>query len=289
MDGSMHRATGLLILITVVLAGGCQTSRPAADRLATPPREIVARINANSQRIPSLWARINLYAEMRDPETGKRQSIYATGGNLLYRAPGDLRMRATKDLAGLLLDVGINSDRYWVIAPPPGPDKMWWGYVHSQSQPAEMLLRPQDLLAALAIRPIDLAGSEASDLRYRREGDVDVLTWYSRSGGQDRAVREVFYDSETLLPKTVVLFGADGRAALEAKLSNYASVDSPSKPEPRVARLCQLRFPQDGSWAELRLLDMQISRKGVPNEGSFTFPERPPVSKVKQVGVEPAK
>jgi len=265
---------------------GCQTqpSGPGTGGLSALSREqLVEKINANNQRIPTLWARINLRADIRNPDTGKRTTVYADHGYLFYRAPGELRLRADKDVAGLLLDLGINTQRYWVIAPEPGPDTMWWGNVQAEPQRSEIPLRPQDMLEILAIRPIDVAGPDAPKLQYSQKDKAYMLIWYRQVAGRYFVSREIFYDPDTLLPKTVLLFAADGSLALRANLTDHGQVDSPTKPEPRMAREYELLLPESRSRAELRLLNMTISRESVPNDASFRFPEKRSVAKEKQI------
>lgn len=284
----MKRHSGFAI-IAVALAcalSGCQTqpSGPGSGSFAALSREqLVEKINANNQKIPTLWARINLRADIRNPDTGKRTTVYADHGYLFYRAPGELRLRANKDVAGLLLDLGINSQRYWVIAPDPGPDTMWWGNIEAEPQRSEIPLRPQDMLEILAIRPIDVTGPDAPKLQYSQKDEAYMLIWYRQVGGRYFVSREIFYDAGTLLPKTVLLFAADGSLALRAKLSNHGTIVAPSKPEPRMAREYELLLPESRSRAELRLLDLTISREGVPNDASFRFPEKRSVAKEKQI------
>lgn len=289
-----------LVIIAISLAGilcGCQTQPPGAGPasgagLALSREQLIEKINANNQRIPTLWTRVGLYAEIRDPETGKRTTVNAVDrdGSLQYRAPDELRVRVVKDVAGLVLDIGLNHQRFWVTAPAPGPDTMWWGEVGRQDvRQSQMPIRPQDVLEVLAIRPIASAGPAAPTMRYNDKEKAYVLTWYRQVRGQPVVSRQTFYDAKSLAPKIVLLFDPDGKLALQAELSKYTEIESAAQPAPSVARLVQLYMPESRSIANLRLLDVTISQKGFPNDTSFRYPEKPPVAKVKQVDAQVSK
>lgn len=290
----MKRLSSLIIMFGIaVLLAGCQTQPPRGRGLQGPQLslpDLVQKINANNQQLPTLWTRINLEADIRNPDTGKRRSVYADSGYLYYRSPDELRLVANKDIAGLLLDLGINHERYWLIAPEPGPDMMWWGYTQAEPQQSEIPLRPQDMLQILAIQPIALSGPDVPTLRYSAKDQAYILIWYRKVNGQYTVSREIFYDQESFRPKTVLLFGTDSSLVAKAQLSSYADVDSPSKPKPQIAREYEVLLPQSRSWARLRLVDdMTISHKGTPNDRNFQFPPTRIVSKEKQIDAQVSK
>lgn len=278
-----------VIVLAALAIAGCQTQPPRAGQaqptLSLP--ELVQKINANNQRLRTLWTRITLEVDMRDPDTGRRDSFYADGGNLHYRAPGELRLWAKKDIAGLVLELGINAEKYWLIAPKP--DTMWWGYVRNEPREAEIPLRPQDMLEILAIRPVDLSGPDAPVLRYSQKDEAYTLVWYRRTSGRYLVSREILYDQETLLPKTVLLFAPDGSLAVRATLSDYGDVDTPTKPKPQMARKYKLLLPGSRSQAILRVLNMTVSHEGAPDDRSFKMPAIRTVSKEKQIDAPRSK
>lgn len=285
----MKRLNALfVILVAALLLAGCQAQPPRAQGPQLSLPDLVAKINANNQKIPTLWARIGMYAEIRDPETGKKTTVYAADrdGSLQYRASNELRLRVIKDVAGLVLDLGLNQERFWVAA-PEGPNTMWWGEVGGHDvSPSQMPIRPQDVLEVLAIRPIDLAGPDAPTMRYNGKEKAYVLTWYRPEAGRYAVSRQVFYDQKSLEPKTVLLFDTAGKLALRAKLSNYGEIDAPSKPAPSVSKEVELYMPESRSTANLRLLDVALSRGELPNDTSFRYPEKPPVAKVIRVDAQ---
>lgn len=285
----MKRLSSLIIALAgVAWLAGCQT-QPMRKQPQLSLPDVVQKINANNEKIPTLWARINLDAEVRNPENGKVTKVFANGGNLHYRAPNELRLWAKKDIAGLLLDLGINTERYWLIAPEPGPDMMWWGYVQTEPRQSEIPLRPQDLLEVLAIRPIQPTGPDAPRLRYSDKDRAYVLSWYHQNANRVTVSRQIFYDQETLLPGTVLLFTADGALALRARLSEHIEIESPTAPKPRMAGKYQLLLPESRSKATLRVMRMQLSNDGAPNDASFRFPQKRTVAKEKQIDAQVSK
>ena len=285
----MKRPSSLIVaLAAALLLAGCQVQPSAPPRPLLSLPDLVQKINDNNQRIPTLWARIGLYAEIRNPETGKKTTVYAADrdGSLQYRAPDELRLRVIKDIAGLVLDVGLNHERFWVAA-PEGPNTMWWGEVgRPDVSLSKVPIRPQDVVEVLAIRPIDLAEPNAPTMRYDSKQEAYVLSWYRSKADKYLVSRQICYDRHSLEPKSVLLFDAEGKLAVRAKLSKYSQIDTPVEPAPSVCRLVQLYMPESRSMADLRLLDVALSQKGAPSDASFRYPERPPVAKVIRVDAQ---
>lgn len=281
---SVRRELLVVLMLCVIGLMGCQeaTHAPAAGPQLSRD-QLIAQINANNQSLSSLWARISLDAEIRNPDTGKRQTIYAGDGALMFLAPSNLRLRAIKDTM-LVLDLGINADRFWLIAPAPGPDQMWWGYVRDAAYASqEIPIAPRDLLDVLALRPISTEGENPPVLRFDSAGQTYTLVWFRNGRNRDLIAREVSYDRQTLHPVRVMLYDPAGKLTLQADLSAHAPVEGSAKPEPVVARHITLYATATKSTAELRLRNVAATHNGVPNAASFGYPAVIPVANVKQI------
>jgi hypothetical protein len=279
-----------------MLSSGC---RPAQPSVRKPPyygptktlSEVVAGINANNQKIPSLWAHMarNGFDVAFVDDKGHQQE-YVLSGMVLYRAPQDVLITAHQDVAGDVLKIGSNDDRYWLID-IKGSDTTWWGrYKYLGADCADPIpIRPDLLLDVLGVSTIntDLTALPAPTMRFNPDEDVYMLIWNARLPDRWIAVREVWYDRATLQPKFVLLFDANGRIVLRAFLSDPKPVQSADLPEnewPRIATHYALYFPETKAKLSLTLDDVRISRNNAPNDFTFRFnPAKPGASKVIQL------
>lgn len=282
-----------LIILAISLAGmlcGCQTQPPgsAAGAFAPLSREqLIEKINANNERIPTLWARTSFDAEIHDTQSGKTTRVYADDGYFQYRAPDEISIRASKVGVGLVLDVGLNHERFWLAALAPGPDTMWWGYTRSSMVKSEIPIRPQDVLQILAISPISSSGPDVPGLSFDARKNASILSWYRRTPGGFGVIRQIAYDSEAM-PRHVRVFDADGHLAMQAELSKHRNVEGASA-DAKVATNYDVYLPASRSSMVLRLRGMQISHGTAPNDASFKYPEKPPVAKVIRVDAQVSK
>jgi hypothetical protein len=297
---SMVPAIAVVLAAGLLFLAGCAPKEPPKPRGYFGPTDtlpqLVSRINANNQRIPTLWCRVTYDVNLHDPETSKTTSLYdEKAGTLQYRAPAEFRLRANKTGVGLVMDMGINDERYWLVAPAPGPDAMWWGNV-DQPQPAghsDIPIRPEDILQVLAVATFntDLTAEPAPVLRFNNDADAYMVVSVAREPDRYVAVREVWYDRQTLLPTIVLLFDPNGRIVLRAYLKAHQEIPTETKPGPRIATQFDIWLPDTGSKMILSLSDLSLTHKEAPNDLSFRFPGfgLVPESKVKQVDAQVQK
>ena len=237
--------------------------------------QVIARINANNKRIPTLWALIGSFdVWARNPGTDKTDYINGSGGYLFYRGPDEFRLRGNKDLAGLILDVGMNGEQYWLAALSPGPDVMWWGTVgHAVAASADLPIRPELLSEVLGISIFDddFLAEPYPVMRFNTDRDAYMFLFCRADGDRVIAQKEVWYDRATLKAILVILFDSDGRPILRAHLTNHQKI-SGGGDLPAVAMGYDLLFPQTRSRLVLRLEKAEIQHKGVPGDASFRFP-----------------
>ena len=273
-----------LCLCFLMLAGalaGCAQTRPTTQPSGGyfGPTEsmpqVIARINANNKRIPTLWALVASFdVWARDPRSDKTDYINGSGGYLFYRGPDEFRLRGNKDLAGLILDIGMNAEQYWLAAPSPGPDVMWYGTVgHAVDLSADLPIRPELLSEVLGVSVIDENLLDEPYPVMRFNTDRDAYMFLFCRANKDRVIvqKEVWYDRATLKAILVILFDSDGRPILRAYLANHQKI-SGGGDLPAVAMDYDLLFPQTRSRMVLRLERAEIQHKGVPNDASFRFP-----------------
>ena len=263
----------------MALVGGCARNKPpgVVQGYFGPTltlAEVVSRINANNSRIPTLWARFSYEATLVDPETKKETFLFEENSSTLqYRAPGEFRLRASKTGAGVVMDLGINSERFWLIAPEPGPDAMWWGYLKPNAPLSkEIPISPQGMLEVLGISTlnVDLLAEPAPVLRFNNDYRVYMLLWVKQSGDRFVVTREVWYDMKELLPVKVLLFDENGRPVLRADLKGHKGIADDAN-APKVATVYDLFFPENRSRMSMELTRTELQHDGAPNDNSFRF------------------
>ncbi len=255
-----------------------------------PLKDVVEKVNANNSKLKSLWA--SGYFEgtifQKDADTGKTRSDFVNADMiLLYRPSDDLRIIAKKPGADIF-DLGTNRETFWMIVRPA--ETMWWGeYAKTPAGgDSRMPVQPNLLLQVLGVSSIetDFLAQPAPVMRFNPDARAYMLTWQVKTEDRWIAQKEVWYDVETLLPKSVFLFDENGRIVLRAHLTAYKPVGGgtvggettggePTEgvAAPMVATQYRLYFPDTGSKMFFRLDDVEkTSSRGAPNDRSFTFP-----------------
>lgn len=279
----------------LIVLAGCRTTdvqRPIYDGPTEPLHVVVEKINQNNSKIASLWARGDFDADVVD-EKGKKFTI--VGDSVLqYRPNRDLLMTGTKAAIGRVITVGSNNDRYWLIVRDNDEGgTMWWGQYAAVGGPdiKAMPVRPDLLLQVLGVNSIEpnLLQEPAPVLRFNNDADAYMLVWSVKADDRWVAVKEVWYDRQTFLPRLVVLFDANGRIVLRAYLSQHQPVGAETD-APKIATRYELFFPETKTKLNLNLSDVKASQKGFPKDATFQFPNDDQLpSKVINIDAPPAK
>ena len=112
-----HLRVSAFICGFILLSAGCIPKRGPEVKArpyygeTLPMAEVVTRINANNSRIPTLWANVR-EMEVDFVDDDKKRHHEILGGALNYRAPRDVSLVGTKDLAGKIVQLGSNLDTY---------------------------------------------------------------------------------------------------------------------------------------------------------------------------------
>lgn len=269
--------------VACALAGGCCHTQSPSTATTQPYRgptltmgEVVSRVNANAQAIPTLWARHYFAGRVVD-EKGHAEFLNAEGILLVYK-PGKMRLVARK-VETTIFDLGTDGERFWMIVPERA-DTMWWGWNRNIGRPCAKAipLQPESLLQVLGIGEFDtdFTRPPVPVMRFSAADDAYVFVWNQPYRQRWAAVKEVWYDRQTLRPRRVIVYDENGRAVLEATLERHERVEVEGKDRgqwPWVATLYNLSFPESGSKITLTLRDMRLENEGVPAEGSIRFPD----------------
>jgi outer membrane lipoprotein-sorting protein len=267
----------LFLLSVMALAGGC-AAPPAQQGYygpTLPLDQVVARIDENNARIPTLWAREHFEGTLVDREKKKTTRIDGYG-NLLYTSPNEIRLTAKNEFTEFF-QMGSDGRQFWFW---DEQNKIfWWGDYSDvgQASSADVPVRPDMVMEMLGIRRIDpsLLDEPAPTLRFNVMGDAYMIDWQSRSGGRWVVLKEIWYDRQTLLPEKALLFDGDGHVVVWALLGDYRQVEIPGAAKdqwPTMASRYELFFPYTGSTISFTLSDMSLSYKGHPNAATYQMP-----------------
>ena len=296
IDVAWARRPCYAVILCALLLGCAHNNRRVRDPYTGPTLsmyEAVQKINANNRRLPTLNVTQEMDVSIVDPQTKKVDNAQLSGA-LLYRQGRDLLILATKTGAGRVFELGSNRDTYWMSV-KVGPDTTWWGRYENLGKPCaqEIPIRPDLIQQVLGIATIgeDFNQLPAPTMRFNNDADAYMFVWNGKLPDRWVAVREVWYDRQTLLPRLVLLFDANGRVVLRAYLSEHRKVKLENVPEsqwPQVATEYRLYFPDSGSKLSLHFTDVALSQplrsRQVPDDRSFHFdPERTYTSKVIQL------
>jgi hypothetical protein len=242
---------------------------------------VVAQINRNSDRIPTLWTQLDFTAHLVDPDKNKTTDISGDGG-LMYARPMSLLLTGDKDVAGEVFQLGSNDEAFWVkIRSAADAFQYWWGHYANLGKPGckSIPLRPDQIIEVLGvglyrtnflIQPVPV-------MRFDNDQDAYVFDLNVLNVDRWETREEIWYDREKKWPIRVLLYEADGRVVLKADLSQQTPVQTPGLPRaqwPLIARHYDLYFPDTGSKITFDFLnDPQLQhqghRKPLPNPGSF--------------------
>ncbi|HEY8668229.1 MAG TPA: hypothetical protein VIL86_16390 [Tepidisphaeraceae bacterium] len=268
----------MLLCASLLLASGCcrcgKKSPPYTGK-TEPLETVIENINANNQKLPTLWAHQNYTVILVDPKNNKTHRVDG-GGTLLYRRQRDFRLTGTS-VAGRIFDIGSNDDRFWVMVLPE-VSTLWWGNYRNIGEPCmrEIPIRPDMVLGVLGVATLsdNLLKSPMPVMRFNNDEDAYMVTWVVKGVDRLLAVKEVWYDRQTLRPRLVLLYDESGRVALRAYLSRYVQVDLENvakSDRPWVASNYDLFFPETKTKMTLSLSDVQLEARGFPNDRSFVL------------------
>ncbi|MEM6313376.1 MAG: hypothetical protein AAF743_04785 [Planctomycetota bacterium] len=248
------------------------------------PAVVIATLRQRAEALPTLWARGTFEAEFVSAD----RTDFVNGMlTVLHRKPGDLRVLGDK--AGTrVFDLGLNDDTYWALV-KGNTDTYWYGDLANVDEVDRFTLpvRPDQLADVLGIAGFDadLLAEPFPVVTFNPDDDVYMITWHERrddvpGGPMVVAVREVWYDRTTLLPKFVHVFDRDGRIVVRGDLSAFDEVAGGGGV--LLARRYDLFFPETGTTMDLRLETLQLRNGRVPGRATFVppDPERPGVGNV---------
>jgi hypothetical protein len=185
----------LVTVVALFAASGCScVNAPWCDRrpqiLSAEPslQEIIGVTNENTARVRSLATDHATIRATHSPSLRAAIRLEPRPG-----APPNLRLRASTALTGSELDVGSNSELFWVWLRRSEPKALYFAR-HDQfagSAMHRMLpVTPEQLVAALGLVTLGADGSHQGPFR-RAPGKLAIRSVVASSGGPQTIVTEV--------------------------------------------------------------------------------------------------
>lgn len=280
--GLCPRWRGAVALVLAAGLAGCVSHTPARSGYYAGPTDpmdrVVADINANSAKIPSIYALLGYRADLVDPQ--RHRTIAISGdGTLLYRRPRSLLLRGKEPVAGEVFALGSNDEQFWLKL-AGDVDTAWWGNYANLGKPCcqPMPIRPDLVMEVLGIGlfDADFLRQPVPVMRFDNAADAYVFDFDVREPDRWVVQKEIWYDRKTRLPVEVRLYQADGRVVLAARLSQPVRLGTPGQPRdrwPTIASRYDLLFPDDGTRLAFWFNDdYATQRHGFPKPTSFRRP-----------------
>ncbi|MGB7160905.1 MAG: hypothetical protein WBD40_22780 [Tepidisphaeraceae bacterium] len=276
----------MMLVACAVFSAGCGprvTKKPLRwyDGPTESMTDVVSRINANNERLPTLWMRHAFAAVIiEQAKDGKKRTTNVDGrGVIMYQAPNNLFMNGSHALGTRMFELGCNAQEYWLGVPYEKVDTIWHGRMEHLGKPCiqPIPMRPDLLMEVLGVFTIDpnFARFPAPVMKFNNDEDVYMFTWIQPQLDRFVAIKEVWYDRKTLRPRLVNLFGQDGRILLRAYLSQHRPVDLEGVEKdqrPQVPGKYDLLFTENGARMTIEVEDARLSNKGAPDARAFRRP-----------------
>jgi hypothetical protein len=283
-DGVPLPRRGGMVALFVLLSSfisGCCTPPPPPIKTYNGPTDpmgvVVADINRNNQKIPSLWATLNYSATIVDGNKHVTTFTREDGG-LLYRRPQSLLLTC-KVLGSKAFTIGSNDEVFWMEI-GGSTDTAWWGHYANLYKPCckPLPISPDLMLEVLGVGLFDknFLDQPTPVMRFDNDADAYIFDWNFQGMDRWMTQKEIWYDRATHHPTQVRLFDENGRIILRAMLGNHAPLEIPDAPRetwPTIAQQYDLLFPDTGSKISFTFVQATTEHKGRPNASSFKQPD----------------
>ena len=198
------RHVARLALAMVALGGGCRAfsrdgfSRPLttlAPRDNPEAREIIAKINANADKVKSLQAQPSILASQQGGMMGIRLD-----GQLALERPRNFRLVLSKKAMGATeeADLGSNDKQFWFWTrevPKTERYVLVCDYEESGASPLAAALQPDWIVESMGLKVIP--ESETASMTATRSGPNLILSTKRKGPGGEALVKETVVDAVT--------------------------------------------------------------------------------------------
>ncbi len=230
---SARRYSVVLTLLAMVVGGsGCAVRRTihvSLPHMAGPPKqatltELVKEVDAWSQDIQTLVATVKFKPTTGSVYTGVIKEYQNVGGFILLKKPAMIRIIGQAPVVKTeIFDMVSDGKEFRVFIPPKNKFIVGSDTYHGPSKKPLENLRPQHILDALLIPPID----KSTERYFNEEVETSTALYYvvniveSSSTGELSLMRKVWFDRSDLRISRLQLYGPHGSLLEDVLYSDY--------------------------------------------------------------------
>ncbi len=269
------RIKALILMVALLPLSGCvfSSSRNVQTRLSTNKLEnatleqLAEKINDSASKLQTMNATVTIDASAGGEKKGKVTDYRQINGNVLIRKPEMMRMIGRVPVVGNhLFDMVSNGKNFELSIPPQnkfiiGSNEMG----KPSAQPLENL-RPQHILDALLLKPIDTANGEIAVLEQSTEMVKDAKT-HKDAIQQDYVVvviskdergaylsRRIVFSREDLMPHEQYLYNHTGQIVTYAHYEKFQNFDGTMFPS-----IVDIQRPVEEYAITLNILKLRVN------------------------------
>lgn len=221
-----------MLLAVAAVTLGCaikRTQRVApAEAPATPKvaseAQLIAKIDARGAAVDTLTAAVDFEPSAGSIYSGVIKQYHDVKGFLLLRRPDLIRITGQAPIVRTdIFEMASDGKRFSLYIPSEG--KFYTGATDLPAQPGKTLenLRPQHVLEAMLLRPVDTAKETTFLEEVNRQAERDyVIFVLSPSGpGRMRLKRKIWFNRAQLDISRLQLYGEAGVCVEDVSYGNY--------------------------------------------------------------------
>ncbi|MGH9327737.1 MAG: hypothetical protein ACRD2B_13790 [Terriglobia bacterium] len=200
---------------------------PPAPLVASVP-QLIAKINSQSAAVQTLSATVDLEPSTGSVYSGVIKQYHDVKGFILAKRPGFIRMIGQAPVVRTdIFDMASNGERFSLYI--PSQDKFYTGSASLPENSKNVLenLRPQHIVSALLLRPIDPA-TECYFPQQIEEGAVQdyvITVLLDCAAGQVNLKRRIWFDRSDLEISRLELYGSEGSLLEDVHYAAYKDFD----------------------------------------------------------------
>jgi outer membrane lipoprotein-sorting protein len=237
------RRLGSWLAITwlVLTVAGCavkQETRVQPFQIPAPPREatldeLIANVNSQAEAIRTLQAGVDLETTTGSVYSGVIKEYQDVGGFILIQKPALIRMIGEAPVVGTtIFDMASDGEEFRLYIPSKGKFIVGKTSLHRDSENKLENLRPQHILDAMIVPPVDLARercySEEAEEGDRRYYILTVLG--VEPNGAFELKRKIWFDRSDLEIARLQLYEPSGRHMEDVQYSNFQNFEGTRYP-----------------------------------------------------------
>lgn len=275
----IHSWVGLALAIVILAASGCavrRTTKVALPQLSAPPVEasaedLVGRVNTQSDKIQTLTATVDFQPTAGSVYSGVIKEYHDVKGFILVKKPALIRVIGQAPIIRTnIFDMVSDGETFRLNIPPK--HKFIVGKT-SFTRPAKNALenlRPQHILDALMVQPIDPARDKFSF----EEAEDNGRRYYVLTVFQPGAAaamfpqRKIWFDGSSLDEARLQSYGPRGNYIEDVQYSNYQDFQGT-----RYPTLIQITRPVEDYRLAITILKAAFNQEITPDKFELKKPD----------------